>query len=238
MFDPSLVKYTEEHFKRESIHVLTRSAVVGVDPSSLSIKSVDSGSVASMPYGVLLWASGITTRPVTKKLMERLGNAKGGPQENPRGLTVDKKLRVKGGEDRIFALGDCALAGYAPTAQVAAQQGKYLGETFNALSRHFPVAERAPASEAEWREELEKRKEFAYTHNGALAYVGSKTAIYDYRDPAHNKTGEEYTSKGWTTWILWRSVYLSKLLSVRNRVLVATDWIKTSVFGRDVSRGV
>lgn len=30
----------------------------------------------------------------------------------------------------------------------------------------------------------------------------------------------------------WRSAYISQLFSLRNRVLVATDWLKTKVLGR------
>ena len=32
--------------------------------------------------------------------------------------------------------------------------------------------------------------------------------------------------------LLWRSVYLVKQVSTRNRALVTFDWIKTRVFGR------
>ena len=35
---------------------------------------------------------------------------------------------------------------------------------------------------------------------------------------------------------LWRSVYLSKQVSWRNRVLVALDWAKAKSFGRDITR--
>ena len=35
---------------------------------------------------------------------------------------------------------------------------------------------------------------------------------------------------------LWRSVYLSKQYGLRNRLLVAVDWAKARVFGRDLSR--
>lgn len=38
------------------------------------------------------------------------------------------------------------------------------------------------------------------------------------------------------TYVFWRSVYLSNLFSLRNRSLVATDWIKKNVLGRDISR--
>jgi len=34
----------------------------------------------------------------------------------------------------------------------------------------------------------------------------------------------------------WRSAYISQLFSLRNRILVGTDWLKSSVLGRDVSR--
>ena len=71
--------------------------------------------------GALVWAAGIGARPVVKKLAQQLGQG-----ENARGLKVDDRLQVLGA-DGVFAIGDCALSGNAPTAQVAAQQGKYVG---------------------------------------------------------------------------------------------------------------
>lgn len=47
-------------------------------------------------------ATGNTARPVTRDLMNRLGEA----QNSRRGLLVDEHLRVEGAEG-IFALGDC-----------------------------------------------------------------------------------------------------------------------------------
>jgi len=44
---------------------------------------------------------------------------------------VGPTLAVKGvGDGSVWALGDCAVAGCAPTAQAASQQGKYLGRLF------------------------------------------------------------------------------------------------------------
>lgn len=40
---------------------------------------------------------------------------------------------------------------------------------------------------------------------------------------------------GWAGWILWRSVYLTKQVAFRNRVLVLFDWMKSRVFGRDIA---
>lgn len=47
---------------------------------------------------------------------------------------------------------------------------------------------------------------------------------------------EAIKSSGQAGFLLWRSVYLSKQVSGRNRVLVLIDWIKTRVFGRDITR--
>ena len=39
---------------------------------------------------------------------------------------------------------------------------------------------------------------------------------------------------GVATYLFWRSAYLSTLFSMRNRTLVATDWLKVKFFGRYV----
>ena len=45
-----------------------------------------------------------------------------------------------------------------------------------------------------------------------------------------------FKGKGFATWIFWRSAYLTKLISLKNKMLVVFDWFKTFVFGRDISR--
>ncbi|CAN0112817.1 unnamed protein product, partial [Hapterophycus canaliculatus] len=47
---------------------------------------------------------------------------------------------------------------------------------------------------------------------------------------------ESVKSTGTTGYLLWRSIYLSKQVSWRNRFLVGTDWVKTKIFGRDITR--
>ena len=64
--------------------------------------------------------AGIGARPLVKKLAKSLG------QTDLRGLIVDETLHVKGAEG-VYAIGDAALSGFAPTAQVASQQGKHVG---------------------------------------------------------------------------------------------------------------
>jgi NADH:ubiquinone reductase (non-electrogenic) len=40
---------------------------------------------------------------------------------------------------------------------------------------------------------------------------------------------------GGLAYLVWRSVYITKQVSLRNRVLVLFDWLKAQVFGRDTS---
>ena len=44
------------------------------------------------------------------------------------------------------------------------------------------------------------------------------------------------TEAGSTGFLLWRSVYVVKQVSPRTRFLVLFDWLKTKIFGRDVTR--
>ena len=48
--------------------------------------------------------------------------------------------------------------------------------------------------------------------------------------------GKGLSLAGFTSWIIWRSAYLTRVLSWRNRLYVAINWATTFVFGRDISR--
>lgn len=41
---------------------------------------------------------------------------------------------------------------------------------------------------------------------------------------------------GFVSWFIWRSAYLTRVVSWRNRFYVAVNWATTIVFGRDNSR--
>jgi NADH:ubiquinone reductase (non-electrogenic) len=118
-------------------------------------------------------------------------------QTNRRGLTVDGHLRVSGA-DNIFALGDCTATSYAPTAQVASQQGAYLAKFFNRLAKkenffvekqllettQVPEDQKAEVKRklgviGTQLEKLENPRPFHYSHQGSLAYIGSEKAIAD-----------------------------------------------------------
>lgn len=145
------------------------------------------------------------------------------------------------------------MANYAPTAQVAAQEGAFLARLFNQMAKTEQVElelnqlseaqESAPNKAARDQvfaeiKELQKRLRrvkqmgpFEYSHQGSLAYIGSEKAVAD----ISWLTGNLATG-GTLTYFFWRSAYLSMCFSTRNRILVVMDWVKAKMFGRDVSR--
>ncbi len=60
-----------------------------------------------------------------------------------------------------------------------------------------------------------------------LAYIGARQALADL---------PQVKWSGRTAWFFWRSVYLTKLVSLSNKIKVLFDWLKARLFGRDLSR--
>lgn len=131
---------------------------------------------------------------------------------SPRGrLIVDSYLRLPAHPD-VYALGDCAAVGEPPlpaTAQVAQQQGRYLARALDRLRRGRPA------------------EPFRFKASGMLAYIGGGEALADLPKV-------KWSGRG--AWLFWRSVYLTKLVSLANKAKVLFDWIKARLFGRDLSR--
>jgi NADH:ubiquinone reductase (non-electrogenic) len=148
-------------------------------------------------------------------------------KDSRRGLAVNEYLVVQGTSD-IWATGDCAVAGYAPTAQVAAQEGAFLARLFNTmaktefledriqdLSSSLNITRTDAKQVAEELEQLQKQlrrvkdiKPFHYSHQGSLAYIGSDRAVADVTWFNGN-----FASGGGLTYLFWRSAYLSMCFS-------------------------
>ncbi|XP_048232553.1 external alternative NAD(P)H-ubiquinone oxidoreductase B4, mitochondrial isoform X2 [Ricinus communis] len=101
MFDVRITKFAMEKFSRDGIDVKTGSMVIKVNERDISTKDRRTGQTVSIPYGMVLWSTGVATRPVIKEFMHQIG------QGNRRVLATDEWLRVEGC-DTIYALGDCA----------------------------------------------------------------------------------------------------------------------------------
>jgi len=251
MFDPSIGEHVKKHLNSVGVDVRTETMVKGVDGNTITLakKSGVSAVTETLDYGALVWVAGVGARPVTKKLAAAFG------QSNPRGIEVDEYLRVKGAPaNEVFAMGDCSVSGNAWTAQVGAQQGKYLARAFRDESANASLP-------------------FSYDHQGTMAYVGKSEAVavlkspdlgvsqlkdFDFfrklascpdawLSPEHRsgepgKAVEVEEKKPWTVnvtgiagFAVWRGVYFTKLFSYANRYNVAIDWIRNLCFGRAVA---
>lgn len=251
MFSKQLIDYTEKTFKEETITIRTKTMVKNVTDKYIEAESTGPDGkkqLERIPYGLLVWATGNALRPVVKDLMSQIPAQK----DSRRGLAVNEYLVVKGTEN-IWAVGDCAVANYAPTAQVASQEGNFLARLFNQMAKTEEIdqelkklseaQEKAPNKESRDKvfneiKELQKRLRrvkrmgpFEYSHQGSLAYIGSEKAVADISWLTGN-----FATGGTLTYFFWRSAYLSMCFSTRNRILVVMDWIKAKMFGRDVSR--
>ncbi|KAL1405793.1 hypothetical protein Q8F55_007469 [Vanrija albida] len=110
------------------------------------------------------------------------------------------------------------------TAQVASQQGKYIGKMLSKLAKVAPTLK---ANDICDLDDEAYHNPFSYAHLGTLAYIGN-SAVFDYYGWS--------AAGGLIAMYAWRSVYWGEQSSMRTRFLLMLDWIKRGIFGRDLSR--
>ena len=233
-FDASLAETAKEHLKSRGVDVRTGVAITKVTKGQATFapstprtatpeqKANALAQAKTEDHGVLVWAAGIGPRPLVKKLAKSLG------QTDMRGLRVDTTLQVDGA-DGVYAIGDAALSGNAPTAQVAAQQGKHIGRAIRDGNN----------------------SEFQYHHSGSLCCLGQGNGIaqlivgnnkFNVWDaigaPAVGPNGDQRALTGTPAFVLWRSLYWTKLLSTSSRISLSMDWCKSLLSGRDINEPV
>lgn len=239
MFNQKLVDYTQQVFKDSNIKLKTNTRIQKVDEKSVFASHHEEDgtqTTVEYPYGMLIWATGNARREIVGNLSSKVEEQKNAR----RGLLVDEKLLVDG-TSNIFALGDCTFTKYAPTAQVAFQEGIYLAGVFKKLdeidSLKYKINNPSPQDNlARLSKKLVKAENsiepFHYNHQGSLAYIGSEKAVAD----LVWGNWSNISSGGSFTFLIWRSAYIYMCLSVKNQVLVCLDWFKVSLFGRDISK--
>jgi NADH dehydrogenase FAD-containing subunit len=208
-----------------------------------------------IPYGIAVWAAGNGPIPLTLQLIESLGDEQASAQAVARGrVAVDCWMRAIGGQGKVLSFGDCSCMfqqQLPATAQVASQQGEYLAKLLNkkfeftpALTEDgiFPPPRKDPArTQTSFSDAIaafasnnyEYAKPFQFLNLGILAYTGGGSALAQVT-PVPD--GASVQGKGKLGNALWRSVYLTKQVSWRNRLLVMNDWTKRRLFGRDITR--
>ncbi|KAJ7575336.1 hypothetical protein C8J56DRAFT_901229 [Mycena floridula] len=171
-----LTDYTESTFKESRIEILTGTMVKQVKPNPVLLQRL--GGLLEVPCGMVVWAAGNKGRAVTVDLMgqtnrrgivvddylrmvgtadEKTGTDKTAETDSKE--RVDKKNSKTSSSNSatnatsfppgtIFAIGDCTATSYAPTAEVASQQGAYLGRLLKGIARKEALEARASETKA------------------------------------------------------------------------------------------
>ncbi|KAH7115166.1 pyridine nucleotide-disulfide oxidoreductase-domain-containing protein [Dendryphion nanum] len=255
MFDEKLAKYAMETFRREGISIKTSHHVQELRPGApgervgskndhhmFTLKVKEEGDIG---VGMVVWSTGLMQNPFVAKSLNKVSGVPEGSIElldldsnkdivKPTQWQVKKdsrsgsvftnerlqmKLETTGGNGKkqeavmkdIYAIGDCAImegSVYPATAQVASQKAVWLAKRLN-------------------RGDLEQSK-FTWKNMGIMAYVGNWNALL--------QGGEGGGISGRAAWFIWRGAYLTKSVSLRNKILIPTYWFINWLFGRDISR--
>jgi NADH:ubiquinone reductase (non-electrogenic) len=135
---------------------------------------------------------------------------------------------------------------------VAERQGKYLAGMLNKIGKDG-------AGHANSAKEMELGDPFVYKHLGSMATIGRYKALVDLRQSKvinitsllslksfiviiitlvtkFMQEGKGLALAGVLSFFIWRSAYITRVVSWRNRFYVFVNWITTLIFGRDISR--
>jgi NADH dehydrogenase FAD-containing subunit len=248
--DPEVQKLLPERF--QLVELLLESSVKEVTEKTIVLND---GS--SINYGLSVWAAGNGPLPLTLQIVEKLGQEQAAEQNVGRGrIVTDAWMRAKGSGGRIMAYGDCSCTTNGPdgplpaTGQVAAQQGEFVAKLmnkgynltsiFNPEGIELPPTRRpehqlsvSDSIAAFTTRNREYAKPFQFLNLGILAYTGGGSALAQVAT-APNAQPIKQTGKIGNA--LWKSVYISKQVSWRNRFMVVNDWLRRQIFGRDITR--
>ncbi|TFA98239.1 putative NADH dehydrogenase [Trichoderma ghanense] len=263
MFDQALAQYAMDTFARQGIQVRTKhhlervriaDGVLGSAHGGLSIKIKEYSEEVNA--GLVVWSTGLMQNPFVEHLVGKefaiaqdKDFQKGEDAQRHRlvkdpktgGILTDAYLRARITDSAtsqpppdaagdtpkpvmsdVFVIGDCAVnendRSLPKTAQVAAQQAGYLAKHLNKATQDGSLG--AVDVSSTW-------KPFKFRNWGTLTYLGGWKAI-------HQSSADEL--RGWVAWVVWRGAYLTRSMSLRNKMMVPVYWFVSWVFGRDISR--
>lgn len=148
-----------------------------------------------LPAATVFWAAGVAASPVARWL--------GVTPDRAGRVEVDPDLTLPGDSD-VFVIGDAALVKDADgrplpgIAPVAKQQGAHAAKVITARATRRPPPP------------------FRYRDRGLLATIGRRAAVIEYK---------RLRLKGRLVWWLWGIAHIYFLISLRNRLIVATQWL-------------
>ncbi len=152
-----------------------------------------------IPTKTLIWAAGVTAKPVDGIPATSYGRGKR--------LLTDAFNKVQDTVN-IYAIGDTCLQtadpaflqGHPQLAQVALQQGKNLAINFLRMEKQQPL------------------RPFRYVDKGTMAIIGRNKAVADIPKP-------KLHFHGFIAWFLWLFIHLISLVTYRNKITTLYNWM-------------
>jgi NADH dehydrogenase len=189
-FPQSLADYAQKELTRLGVTVM-----LGRPVETLTAKGATVGG-QMIAAATIIWGAGIQAAPGVAML----------------GVPLDRAGRVAVGPDLsvpnlpgVYVLGDSAVTldergePLPALAQVAAQQGDYIGRALAAQAR----GKTAP-------------KPFRFHNRGNTAIIGRNAAVFDFG---------RWHLKGRLAWFLWALVHIYLLVGFENRLQVVAHWL-------------
>ncbi|XP_055829637.1 internal alternative NAD(P)H-ubiquinone oxidoreductase A1, mitochondrial-like [Solanum dulcamara] len=212
-FDDRLCVYATKQLTKSGVH-LVRGLVQDVQPEKIILSDG-----TDVPYGMLVWSTGVGPSPFVNSLDI--------PKAKER-IEIDEWLRVPSVQD-VCSIGDCS--GFLEStgrqvipalAQVAERQGKYLASLLNKVGKEG-------GGHANCAQNINLGDPFIYK----MFFLFVHRLLWHGLLPREAKG---VSLAGFTSFFLWLSAYLTRVMSWRNKFYVLINWLTTLVFGRDISR--
>ena len=225
-FEPALRDHALKRLRERGVKVHLETKVLEVGETFLKYAPMYGGDEEQIETGLSIWAAGTAPVAFINTLLEKLpeeAHARGGR------VAVDPWMRCKTPSEESFGsvliLGDAAeftdkqKGNVLPqTAQVAGQQGAFMARL---LSRDYDLSATPPHLDtscpliANWLSlrGITTAPGFQFLNLGQLAYEGGGQALTQIRlgdFPLADYAGS-------SAFLLWKSVYLVKQVSLRNR---------------------
>lgn len=189
-FPENLSSYAQVYLARIGVDVLLNTRVENVTREGVVFNG------AFLPTSCIVWGAGVKASPAAGWLGAEAGP--GGRLRVTSDLCVEGKAAVYALGDTAFLMGDEGVP-LPALAQVAKQQGRFLGRALRAnLLRGSPVPK------------------FKFRNRGNTAVIGRHAAVFDFGS---------WQLKGRLAWLLWAIVHVYLLINFEKRFLVAIQWI-------------
>ncbi|MDN5916251.1 MAG: NAD(P)/FAD-dependent oxidoreductase [Pseudonocardia sp.] len=202
-FAKKLQKYTQKTLEDKGVEVRLNSMATHIDADSITVKSPKGEE--RFVARTKVWAAGVQASP----LAAMLAKATGSEVDRAGRLAVDPDCSLPERHD-VYAIGDMVstIDRLPGVAQVAMQQGAYVGKLIASRSRGDDTT---PAP-------------FKYFDKGSMATIGAREAVADAR-------GLKVT--GWLGYMLWCYVHVMFLIGWGNRLGTLFNWVRSLRFARN-----